>query len=337
MTDKNIRKTPRSVKCVVITGPTATGKTSLGVDLARQFNGEIVSADSRQVYRHLDIGTGKDLEEYSKDGETIPYHCIDVAEPQKNYNLFRYQRDAARALQEIVKKQHLPIIVGGTPLYINALLENYALEGGPPDPQFRAAIQNWSLEALLTQLARTAPDVYQRTDKTQRKRVIRGLEIAKSRHTHRRSPQQEIDVHPLLLAPFYPRPEIHARIESRLDNRLKDGLLREVEELNQNRISWERLEALGLEYRYAARHLRGELSWPEFRDQLLAKIRQFCRSQEIWFRKMEREGRKIYWIPRGNRTTAKQLVRSFLAGNNLPEPQIQLKNITYGPKGTRKT
>lgn len=328
---------PRSVKCVVVTGPTATGKTSLGVDLARHFNGEIVSADSRQVYRSLDIGTGKDLEEYSKDGESVPYHCIDVAEPQESYNLFRYQRDAARAIQKIVKKQHLPIIVGGTPLYINALLQNYALEGGPPDPQFRAAIQDWSLEALLNQLARTAPDVYQRTDKTQRKRVIRALEIAKSRSAQHRSPQQEIDVHPLLLAPFYPRPEIHARIRSRLDQRLNDGFLREVEGLNQNGISWERLEELGLEYRYAARHLRGELSWREFRDRLLAKIRQFCRSQEIWFRKMEREGRKIYWIPGGDRATAKHLVRSFLAGNNLPEPQIQLKDIKYGPKGSRKT
>lgn len=205
------------------------------------------------------------------------------------------------------------------------------MEGGPPNAEFRRELSNVSDKDLLGQLHEIAPDVYERTDKTQRKRIIRALEIAHSRTEQGREPAAKLELDPLLLGPFYPRPVIHRRIEERLDQRLREGLLEEVESLNSSGIPWDRLEALGLEYRYAARRLQGQLSQTEFRNQLLAKIRQFCRSQEIWFRKMEREGKVIHWVPEGDVCKATNLARTFLAGKKLPEPEIQLKNIRYGP------
>ena len=331
----------RPAKCVVVLGPTATGKTALGVHLARRFDGEIISADSRQVYRGLDIGSGKDLEEYSRGGPEVKYHCIDIVEPAEEYNLFRYKSDALRAIHGCIARGKLPIIVGGTPLYINALLEDYDLEGGPPDPKLRKDVQDLSDEELLERLQEIAPDVYERTDKTQRKRIIRALEIAATRDTDTTDNSQAqpppfrfLPDH-LLIGPYFPRPVIHKRIEERLDSRINAGLLDEAANLHKHGISWQRLEDLGLEYRYAARHLQGQLSRPEFREQLFTKIRRFCKAQEIWFRKMEREGKTIYWIPNGDPQKAEKVVSLFLADSPLPPPEIQVKDIRYGPSGRK--
>ena len=321
------------VQCVVVMGPTATGKTRLGVALARQFHGEIIGADSRQVYRGLDIGTGKDLKEFGTGPERVPYHLIDIADPTEDYHLFRFVADARQAIGDVLERGHLPIVVGGSALYLNALLDDYSLEGGEPDPELRRSLECLSEEALLEILRREAPDIYARTDQTQKRRIVRAVEIARSR-----VPGSGNDAPPaldaLLIAPYYKRQVVHERIAARLDERLKEGLLDEVQALHDRGLSWERLDYFGLEYRYVAQCLQGTLTLAEMREKLFFRIRRFCKSQDIWFRKMERAGKIIHWLPGGDLRKAIELVRLFLDGKPLPPPEIALKDTFYGPQST---
>ncbi|MCF7854571.1 MAG: tRNA (adenosine(37)-N6)-dimethylallyltransferase MiaA [Candidatus Pacebacteria bacterium] len=322
----------QDLRAVIVLGPTATGKTRLGVDLARRFNGEIVSADSRQVYRGMDIGTGKDLNEYGSGADRVPVHLVDLIHPMQTYHLFHYLKDARTALRGIVNAGKQAFIVGGTPLYINALLENYKMEGGPPTQDLRRTLEQLGREQLLVKLQQEAPDIYERTDKTQRKRILRGLEIARTRG-HNDSDLPELRLNALLIAPYYHRKTVHARIEKRLEQRLQKGLVEEVQSLHDKEgLTWERLQSFGLEYRYVARCLMGELTVEDMRAQLLAKIRRFAKSQDVWFRKMEREGKDIYWIPKGDPDKAAKYVEQFLRGDKLPPPMLRLKDRLYGPR-----
>ncbi len=328
----------KAIPCVAVIGPTASGKTRLGVNLARRFAGEIVSADSRQVYRHLDIGTGKDLAEYQTAQGRIPTHLIDIADPGDCYNLYRFVHDASQALRQIREKKKLPIMVGGTPLYINALLERYEMPGNEPDPKLRQQLEPLNNQQLRERLQTLAPELYERTDTTQRPRLLRALEIAASQ-TSPQPPEKNLDIpllDALLMAPYYPRKVLHERIEKRLKERLQQGMIEEVQQLHDDHgLTWEQLEFLGLEYRFVALLLQGRLDRREFEEKLLAAIRHFCKAQDIWYRKMERQGKVIHWLPEGNPEQATSLVQLFLDQQPLPPPALQLKDIYYGPKSPK--
>lgn len=317
-------------RVIIVTGPTATGKTALAIDLAEQFNGEIISVDSRQVYRGLDIGSGKDLDEYCRNGKNIPYHLIDVAAPNHEYNLMEYCRDTELALQQIFAKQHLPVFCGGTALYLNALLAGYTLPGSPPNQKMRSALRNKPAAELATLLKQKNPAAYEKLkDKGNPTRLLRAFEMSVA-------PAKQINpiaaaIEPLVFGVYYHRRDVHQRIEARLDARLAAGMIEEVEQLHRAGTSWARLEFLGLEYRYIALYLQQKLTWSEMREKLFIKIRQFAKRQDIWFRKMEREGMKIYWLDTAHRQDAVKLVARFLAGEQLPPPAFSLKDIHYGP------
>ena len=320
-----------STKIVVVTGPTATGKTSLAVKLADYFAGEIISVDSRQVYRGMDIGTGKDLDDYEVDGKIVPYHLIDIADPCYAYNLMEFCRDAHAAVKKISEAGHLPILSGGTAMYLNALLSGFRLPGAPPDEDKRQELRSKSVEELDELLKKTNPELFaQIKDHNNRTRLLRALEKAKAPE---RLPEiKPLKLESLILGVYFPRKTVHQRIESRLDARLKEGMVEEIEKLHKNGVSWERLDFLGLEYRYVAEYLQGKTNFQEMRDKLLIKIRQFAKRQDIWFRKMEREGHVIHWLPEGDFEQGKQLIEDFLADKKLPEPKIKIKDIDYGTK-----
>ena len=258
----------KAVKVLAVTGPTATGKTRLAVSLAREFQGEIVGVDSRQVYRGMDLGTGKDLADYGE----VPYHLIDVAEPDAEYNLYFFLRDAAAAIREIAGRGRLPVLCGGSALYMAALLQHYRLE-------------NFTLPFALDALT---------------------------------------------LGVYYPRETVRSRIAERLDARFAAGMTDEVRRLHDERgVPWEKLEAFGLEYREIARFLQGKTKEAEMRTLLLNSIRQFAKRQDIFFRKMEREGVAIHWLKEGDPEAAKKLCRKFLAGEPVPPPDFRMLDIRY--------
>lgn len=324
---------------LILTGPTATGKTSFGVKLARKLGAEIVSADSRQVYKGLDIGSGKDIAEYTMpDGFTVPTHLLDIVDPAKiTYSLADFMLDAEKAMEDIEKRHAIPLIVGGTALWIHSLLSRYELKGGAPDPQLREQLRALSLPQLretLHSLASEDHDILQH-EPNNRTRMIRQIEMLK--HGTGMT-DKEIQLNEtenarqyLLMGVIRSRSEVRRNIEIRLDERLEQGMLKEAVYLHDEMgVSWETLEFFGLEYRYMALHLQGKISFDEMRDTLLNKIRQFAKRQDSWFRKMEREGYTIYWFRPDQVEEAEQLSRRFLAGEELEEPALKLADIDWG-------
>ena len=320
-------------KNIIITGPTATGKTNLAVKIASDFDGEIISADSRQVYKHLDIGTGKDIEEYENYGNPIKYHLIDIADPNEEYNLMRFKQDAPKAIKEILKKEKLPIIAGGTPLYIDSLISNYKMKGGGKNSELRKSLKTLSKNQLLEKLKILSLNDYEELKNSNNcHRMIRTIERCTIPDTEEpiALPQES---EWLILGVYFHRKTIHKRIEERLDARLNNGMVEEVKNLHEKMgVSWERLDFLGLEYRYIALYLKGELEYNEMRNRLLVKIRQFAKRQDIWFRKMEREGHIIHWVKNGDFQKASNLVKLFLMDKPLPAPEIKISEIDYGKK-----
>ncbi|TSA26607.1 MAG: tRNA (adenosine(37)-N6)-dimethylallyltransferase MiaA [Bacteroidetes bacterium] len=283
---------------LVVLGPTASGKTHLAVRLACELNGEIISADSRQVYRGMDIGTGKDLQEYEIDGHKIPYHLINSVDPGYEYNVYEFQQDFLKAYESITERGRIPILCGGTGLYIESVLTGYRLPKLEPNPELESMLESKST-AELTDLLNTLRDPHNTTDILDRKRLIKairiGLEESRKTEHHREFPKIQTTV--FGIAP--PREELRRRITERLHKRLEHGMVEEVNRLLASGISPETLTFYGLEYKFITLFLQGKLTCDEMVAQLNTGIHQFAKRQITWFRRMEKKGITIHWVNPG--------------------------------------
>ena len=289
---------------ITILGPTASGKTPLAAALAARIDGEIISADSRQVYRRMDIGTGKDLGDYIlkiKDERLkIPYHLIDIAEPGTKYNLFQYQQDFFDAYQDIVGRGKTPILCGGTGLYIEAVLKGYQLSPVPQNPELRARLEGKTLDELTQMLtalkAQTGSTMHNKTDVDSCQRAIRAIEIETHNLEHPTPLRELPPVDSLIIGVDIDREERRAKITRRLKARLEEGMIDEVKGLLAEGIPAEDLIYYGLEYKFVTEYLVGKTSYDEMFTRLEIAIHQFAKRQMTWFRGMERRGFTIYWI-----------------------------------------
>ena len=282
----------RPIPLICILGPTAAGKTRLAAHVAATAIGEVISADSRQVYRHMNVGTGKDLADYVVDGRTIRAHLIDIVEPGYEYNVYEFKRDCVAAVREIHSRGHLPVLCGGTGLYLSAVLQDYQLLSAPPDPARRAELQATPTEQLIAELRSHGP-LHNRSDIDNRNRLIRAIEISEA-DPAARAPSIELDSRVFGL--HWERRVLRERITQRLAYRLEHGLLDEVRALLDRGLIHDQLVFYGLEYRYVTEHLRGDITRKQMFDTLNAAIHQFAKRQDTWFRRMERQGVEIHWL-----------------------------------------
>lgn len=287
-------------KMITILGPTASGKTSVAAALALRTGGEIISADSRQVYRRMDIGTGKDLADYTIGDVRIPYHLIDIAEPGTKYNLFQYQQDFHEAYDEIRSRGKLPILCGGTGLYIEAVLGGYSLSPVPQNQALRDSLEGKSLEELtrmLVELKRqNGSNMHNRTDVDTAQRAIRAIEIETYNLEHPTPDRQMPPVDSLVIGINIDRELRREKITRRLKARLDDGMCDEIQGLIDGGVNPEDLIYYGLEYKFITEYVIGRTSYEEMFRQLEIAIHQFAKRQMTWFRGMERRGFTIHWI-----------------------------------------
>ena len=276
--------------CII--GPTATGKTKLAVHVADKLNGEIISADSRQVYRGMDIGTGKDLEEYSMLERAVPYHLIDIVDAGYEFNLFEYQKAFLEVYNHLKGKNVLPILCGGTGLYIESVTDCSDLVKVPKNLEFRESIKTKTNEKLAAMLTQTR-DVHNTTDTIIRERIIRAIEIDQFKQVND-NPFPEINS--MIFCMDIKRELLHQRIKARLLQRIDEGMIEEVENLLDSGVQEAMLEHYGLEYRYVLNYLNNEFSKDEMAEKLYIAIRQFAKRQIKWFRRMERNGSVIHWL-----------------------------------------
>ena len=280
---------------ITILGPTATGKTALAAEVAYRLGGEIISADSRQVFRGMDIGTGKDLADYDLHGTHIPYYIIDICDPGEEYSAYRFLNDFRAAYESSVTRGRQPILCGGTGRYIDVVVRGYQLADAPVDPDYRRTLEPFSDEELTQRLASYGP-LHNHTDTETRERLVRALEIQEFAQRHpeayTRLPEMEHKIFGLLL----PRQVVIDRIEARLRRRMDEGMTSEVQRLLDEGVKPERLMRYGLEYRHVTRFLTGECTQEELFRDLFTDIRRFAKRQMTWFRRMERNGVAIHWI-----------------------------------------
>ena len=294
---------------LTILGPTACGKTTLAVEIANLISGEIISADSRQVYRNLNIGTGKDLIEYQHKDGAIPYHLIDIVDPIDEFSVFHFQNSFFKSYMDIKEKNKQPILCGGTGLYIEAILRHFSISPVKPNMELRRELEILSIVELQDKLKSLKSKHHNTSDFLHKKRLIRAIEIAMS-------PTLEIPLpveikSPLVIGIEFPRSEVRKRITLRLHQRLNEGLIEEVEELIRAGITHERLEYFGLEYRFISRFIEGKLNKNDMIQKLNSAIHQFSKRQMTFFRHMEKKGIKIHWIPHGNQQHVFELIDSW--------------------------
>ena len=281
---------------VVILGPTASGKTEIAARLAWDLHGEIISADSRQVYRGMDIGTGKDLNQYIINAKKIPSHMIDIVDPESEFNLFEFQKRFYKIFSEIQKKGNLPILAGGTGLYLQAILSGYEMPEAISEPELRKELDRKSIEELKEIFFAFKTHLHNKTDLEDKQRLIRAIEIERARNSKNSEQNERPVMDAAVFGITWERSILRQRITSRLEERLQHGMIEEVKSLHASGLSWSRLDSFGLEYRYISQYLQNLISLDEMKNKLNTAIHQFAKRQETWFRRMERKGIMIKWI-----------------------------------------
>jgi tRNA dimethylallyltransferase len=286
----------RPYNLLTILGPTASGKTALAAHLAAGMNGEVISADSRQVYRGMDIGTGKDLGDYVVHGKAVPVHLVDIADAGYQYNVFEYQRDFLNVLEGIRERGKFPVLCGGSGLYIEAILDNYRLIQVPVNEHLRAALSEKTLEELTVILKGYKSQLHNITDIVNEKRAIRAIEIEQYNAAHNIPETLLPELNSLVVGVRFDRHTERKRITHRLEQRLADGMVEEVQRLLDSGIKPDDLIYYGLEYKFITRFLMGDLTYAQMKEQLNTAIHQFAKRQMTWFRRMERQGTVIHWL-----------------------------------------
>jgi tRNA dimethylallyltransferase len=284
--------TPLPYNLFTILGPTASGKTRLAVALASELDGEIISADSRQVFRGMDIGSGKDLHEYGD----VPYHLIDILEPGGEFSVFAFLRLFRDTFGDIAERGRLPILCGGTGLYLDAVLRGYRMAEVPEDPALRGELEKLDLDELAAMLQELKPHQHNTSDLLECGRTIRAIEIARFERDQPEQPEALPEVRSMTIGIRWERAELRRRITERLRLRLEGGMIEEVQRLHEEGVAWERLDYYGLEYRFIGAFLQGRMNRNDMFQRLNSAIHDFAKRQENWFRKMERNGVAINWV-----------------------------------------
>ncbi len=294
---------------ITILGTTAVGKTYLAAQLANRFNGEIISADSRQVYIGMDIGTGKDITDYNIEGKIIPHHLIDVIEPKEEFNLFLFNKYFYESFSDITSRSKTPFLVGGTGLYLHSILSGYELNKVEFDQARYTELNELEINDLRERLKKVSLSLHNTTDLLVKERIIRAIMIAEKENN--KEVLKKSDVNSLTIGIRLEREEIKKRITARLKHRLQNGMIEEVKKLIDDGISFERLNLFGLEYKFIGKYLSGELSYNDMYQKLNSAIHSFAKRQMTWFRKMEREGTVIHWIEGPNLNEADLLISKY--------------------------
>ena len=280
---------------LVITGPTASGKTPLAAQMADKFDGEVISADSRQVYREMNIGTGKDLDDYKVNGKLIPVHLIDIVDPGYKFNVFEYQKFFTKTYFDLKERNKFPVVCGGSGMYLDSIISGYKLIEVPPDEDLRKELDKKSMEELIDKL-KSYKNLHNTTDIDTKKRAIRAIEIEEYNSKFSSSGFDFPNIKPLITAISFDRESRRKRISLRLKERLANGMIEEVRMLIDKGIPVDTLLYYGLEYKFITLYLTGKMTYDEMFCRLEVAIHQFAKRQMTWFRGMERRGIKIYWI-----------------------------------------
>ncbi|MBI5729833.1 MAG: tRNA (adenosine(37)-N6)-dimethylallyltransferase MiaA [Ignavibacteriales bacterium] len=294
---------------ITILGPTAVGKTHLAAQLANHFNGEIISADSRQVYMSMDIGTGKDITDYNVDGKIIPHHLIDVIEPKEEFNLFLFNKLFYELFGGITSRGKTPFLVGGTGLYLHSILSGYELSNVEFDEARYKELDEFDIKDLREKLKKINSSLHNTTDLLVKERIIRAIMITEKEND--KELLKKFDINSLTIGIRLEREEIKKRITARLKHRLQNGMIEEVKKLIDDEISFERLNLFGLEYKFIGKYLSGELSYNDMYQKLNSAIHSFAKRQMTWYRKMERGGTVIHWIDGSDFNEADQLISKY--------------------------
>ena len=300
-------------KLIIILGPTASGKTSLAVSIANKYNGEIISADSRQIYKGMDIGTGKDLHEYHIDGKNIKYHLIDILDPNIDYSVFNFKKDFNKIHNRIIDKEKLPILCGGTALYIDSILYDYQIPPSKPDYKLRASLEKLNHNELIDKLSNINKEAYSPEYHLSKRRLIRSIEILNKHSKIDMNLQGESKFkNSLVIGIKIKREKLLEKIKFRLEQRLNTGMIEEVEKLMNQGISPQRLYTLGLEYRYISEYLNNNLTYSMMKEKLNIAINQFSKRQMTFFRRIEKRGIKIHWVNNDNFDHINDLISDYL-------------------------